>query len=146
MTFSAFSNKRILQLRNDNLKYILGAFHSAQNSGNFDWKSNGTNHFGSVRPEYLGLPLKVAHFDRSSISVARTEMSLSMTKLSSPVPLFCILLTRTITKRAMGWVGSVQPECTVLMGTWNFRNFKPELLLNGKRPINQCPIIMSDHR
>ena len=32
--------------------------------------------------------------------------------------LFCILLTRTITKRAVGWDGSVQPECTVpLLGT-----------------------------
>ena len=29
------------------------------------------------------------------------------------------------TKRAVAWVGSVQPECTVPFGTWNFRNFKP---------------------
>ena len=34
--------------------------------------------FGSVRPVYLGLPLKVVHFNRSSLSVARTEMSLSI--------------------------------------------------------------------
>ena len=52
----------------------------------------------------------------------------------SPVPLFCILLTRTITKRAVAWVGSGQPECTVPLGKWNFRNFEPEFLLNGKRP------------
>ena len=43
-----------------------------------------------------------------------------LTKLLSPVPLFCILLTRTITKRAVAWVGSVQPECIVPL--WNFRN------------------------
>ena len=40
----------------------------------------------------------------------------------------------TITKRAVAWVGSVQPECTVPLSTWSFRNFKPEFLLNGKRP------------
>ena len=37
-------------------------------------------------------------------SVGRTEISLFFfTKLSSPVPLFCILLTRTTTKRAVAF-------------------------------------------
>ena len=45
--------------------------------------------------------------------------------------LFRILLTRTITKRAVAWVGSEQPECTVPLNTWNF---KTEFLLNGKLP------------
>ena len=49
--------------------------------------------------------------------------------------LFRILLTRTITKRAVAWVGSEQPECTVPLNTWNFRNFKTEFLLNGKLPM-----------
>ena len=40
----------------------------------------------------------------------------------------------TITKRVVAWVGSVQPECTVPLSAWSFRNFKPEFLLNGKRP------------
>ena len=31
-------------------------------------------------------------------------------------------------------LGSVQPKFIVPLGTWNFRNFKPEFLLNGKRP------------
>ena len=57
-----------------------------------------------------------------------------LTKLLSSVLLFCILLTRTITKHAVAWVRSVQSEFTVPLGTWNFRNFKPEFLLNGKRP------------
>ena len=47
-----------------------------------------------------------------------------LTKLLSPVPLFSILLTRKITKRAMAWVVCVQPKCTVPSGMWNFRNFK----------------------
>ena len=34
-------------------------------------------------------------------------------KLLSSAPFFCIQLTRTITKRAVAWVGSVQPQCTV---------------------------------
>ena len=37
----------------------------------------------------------------------------NLTKLLSTVPLFCILLTWTITIRAVAWIGSVQPECTV---------------------------------
>ena len=54
-------------------------------------------------------------------------------KLLSPVPLICILLTRTITKRPVAWVGSVQLEYAVPLGKWYFRNFKPEFLLNWKR-------------
>ena len=43
------------------------------------------------------------------ISIGRTEL----TKLLSPVLLFCILLTITITMSnvPVAWVGSVQPEC-----------------------------------
>ena len=41
-----------------------------------------------------------------------------------------------ITKRAVAWVGSVQPDCTVPLGTWNFRNFKPDFFLN--RMLPQC--------
>ena len=40
-----------------------GNFHSVQNSGNFGQKPNVTDHFGSVRPEYLGPALKVDHFE-----------------------------------------------------------------------------------
>ena len=96
--------------------------------------SNGTDHFGLVRPEYSGPALKVVHCDRSGhFGRSDRNVPFHLTKLLSPVPLFCILLTRTITKRAVDWVGSVQPECTVPLGTWNFRNFKPQYLLNGKR-------------
>ena len=56
----------------------------------------------------------------------------------SPVPLFGILLTRTITKCLVAWVWSVQPEGTVPFGTWNFWNFKLEFLLNGKGPLWPC--------
>ena len=56
-------------------------------------------------------------------------------KLLSPVPLFGILITRTITKRAVAWVEFVQPD--TWFDTWNSLqvNFKPEFLLNGKRSV-----------
>ena len=85
--------------------------------------SNWIDHFGLVWPEYLG-PL-VVHFDWSG-HFGRSNQKVSLTKLLSPVPLFCFLLTRTITKRMVAWVGSVQLECTIPLGTWNFRNFKPD--------------------
>ena len=86
--------------------------------------SNETDHFGLVRPEYSGLALKVVHIDRSGhFSRSDRNVPFHLTKLLSPVPLFCILLTRTITKPAVAWIGSVQQECTVSLGTWNFRKF-----------------------
>ena len=66
---------------------------SAQNSGNFGLKSNGTDYFDSVRPEYLGPPFKVVHFDRSGyLGRSDRNVPFHLTKLLSPVPLFCILL------------------------------------------------------
>jgi len=80
--------------------------------------SNGTNHFDLVRPEYSGPALKVVLFDRSGhFGRSDRNVPFHLTKLLSPVPLFCILLARTITKRAVAWVGSVQPECTVPLNT-----------------------------
>ena len=50
-----------------------------------------------------------------------------LTKLLSPVPLVCILLTWTITKGAVAWVGCVQPQCTVPLvrgvSEISYRNF-----------------------
>ena len=87
-----------------------------------------------MRPEYLGAALKVVHFDRSGyLGRSDGNVSFDLTKLMSPVPLFCILLTGTITKRAVAWVGSEQPECTVPLNTWNFT--ETEFLLNGKLPM-----------
>ena len=100
--------------------------------------SNGTDHFGLVRPEYSEPALKVVHFDRSGF-FGRSDRNVPfhLTKLLSPVPLFCILLTRIITKRVVAWIGSMQPECTVPLGKWNFQNFKPGFLLNEKCPLFQ---------
>ena len=61
--------------------------------------------FGSVRPDYLGPPLKVVHFDRST-HFGRSDRNVPfyLTKLLFPVLLFCILLTRTIPRCAVAWV------------------------------------------
>ena len=86
--------------------------------------SNETDHFGLVRPEYSGLALKVVHIDWSGhFSRSDRNVPFHLTKLLSPVPLFCILLTGTITKPAVAWIGSVLQECTVSLGTRNFRKF-----------------------
>ena len=96
--------------------------------------SNGMDHFSLVRPEYARPALKVVHFDRCCYLVqSDRNVPCHLTKLMSPVLLFCILLTRTVTKCTVAWVGSVQPECTVPLGMWNFRNVKPEFLSNRKR-------------
>ena len=58
--------------------------------------SNGTDHFGLVRPEYLGPALKVVHFDRSGhFGRSDRNVSFHLLKLLPQVPHFCILLTRT---------------------------------------------------
>ena len=68
------------------------------------------------------------------ISVVWNEMSLSFDKLLSPVPLFCILVTRTNAKRAVAWVVSVQPECTVsFIGHVKFPTFQT---IEWKAPPN----------
>ena len=99
--------------------------------------SNGTDHFRVVRPEYLGQSLKVVTVERSGRSDQNVLSHL--TKVLSPVPLFCILLARTTTKRTVAWVRSVQPKSHRSIGhvecpKISHRNFK--LLLNGKRPLS----------
>ena len=98
----------------------MGAFHSTQN---FGWgvKWNGPFRFGPTGIFGTSL-VKVLHFDRSS-HFGRSDRNVPF---HLTVPLFCILLTRTLTKRAVAWV-AVQSECPVPLRTRNFRNFKPEL-------------------
>ena len=72
------------------------------------------------------------HFGRSDWNVP-----FHLTIVILLVPLSCILLTNTINKRAVAWVRSAPPECTVPLDKWNFQNFKPEFLLNGKRSLTR---------
>ena len=62
--------------------------------------SNGTAHFGLVRPEYSGPALKVVHCERSGhFNRSDRNVPFHLPKLLSPVPLFSILLTRVVTLR-----------------------------------------------
>ena len=74
----------------------------------FRLEIKGVDHLSSVQPGNLGPPLKVVQFDRSD-----RNGPFHLTKLLSPVPLFCILLATTTINCAVAWVGSVQTECTV---------------------------------
>ena len=109
-------------------------------------KWNGPFRFGPTGifgTSFEGAPLWPVLSFRS----VRPKCPFPFDKLLSPVPLFWILLTRTINKLAVVWVGCVQPECTVRLGTWNFRNFKLEFLLNGKRlrSLKQMDNIEPEH-
>ena len=105
----------------------LGAFHSTKNSGNFSCyiKWNAPFRFGLTR--ILGTSLKVVHFDQSGyLDQSDWNDPFHLPKLLSPVPLYCILLTRTITKCAVPWVRSVQLKCT---GHMKFPKFQTRIFV-----------------
>ena len=104
---------------------------------------NGTDHFGLVRSDYSGPALMhVDHCDRSShfgpsvgpkCSFPSDKIVVHSASLFYPA-------YKNNNQTRSGLVGSVQRpnQCTVPLGTWKFRNFKPEFLLNGKRPMSPC--------
>lgn len=75
---------------------MLDTFHSVQN---FEWKSNGTDHFSSVWPNYLG-----QRWSALTGPTSQTEVSLSITKLLSLPwsPVFSLRVTQSY----MWWLGS----------------------------------------
>ena len=82
-----------------------------------------------------GPALKVVHFDQSCYLGWLDRNALSIWQnFCSQYRSFVFLLSRTITKRAVAWVGSVQPECTVPSGMWNFRNFKTGFFVEWEAP------------
>ena len=110
-------------------------------------KSNETNQCGSVLAKYLRPPLKVVYIDRSGhfCRLDCRNVPIHLTRLLFPLPLICmILFASTITKNAMACVGSVQPECTVPLGTWNSWDFKPQFLSHEKRPFLLAPGLSSE--
>ena len=73
-----------------------GAFHSTQSSGNFGWyiKWNGPFRFGLTG-------IFGTSFEGSPLWPDQPKCPFPFDKIVPPIPLICILLTRTIT---MGWV------------------------------------------
>ena len=82
---------------------------------------------------------QLVHFDRSGhFRRSDRNVPFHLTKLLSSVPLFCNLLTRTY-NQTRGGLGQVFASGMYLpLGAWNFRNFKPDFLLNGKRPRSRA--------
>ena len=54
-----------------------------------------------------------------------------LAKVLSPALIYIYSFSRTVTKRAVAWVWSVQPECTASLDTW---------LINGFR-LPVCPYL-----
>ena len=103
-----------------------GAFHSAQNSGNVCQESNITDHFGTVRPEYLGPGLWrwFMHFDRN--------VPHHLTTIVAPCtsPLYPVYEYNNQTRGGLGRVCSTG----MYLSVGNFRNFNTNFLLNVKPP------------
>ena len=113
----------------------IWAFHSTQNSWNFGWyiKWNRPFRFGPTRifeTRFEGSPLWPV---RSFLSVG-PKCPFPLDKIVFPSTALLYPAYKNNNQTRAGLIGSLQPECTVPLGTWNFRNFKPEFLLNGKRP------------
>ena len=70
------------------------------------------------------------------ISVGQTKMSvIPFDKIAVPSTALLYPGSSTTTKCAVPWLGSVEPEYTVPLCTWNFQNFKPKFFVNGKHPF-----------
>ena len=127
--------------------FLVRRFWRFPFSPNYRNIRSDSNQCGSVRAKYLRPPLKVVYIDRSChfCRLDGRNVPVHLTKLLFPLQLICmILFASTITKSAMAWVGSVQPECTVPLGTWNSRGFKPQFFSNGKRPFLLVPELSSE--
>ena len=100
--------------------------------------SNRMDHLGLIRPEYLGAALKVVHFDRSGyLGRSDRNVSFHLTKLLSPVPLFRILLTRTITKyRSIEHVEFPKFQNRIFV-EWKAPHVYPYLICRGSRWVSQ---------
>ena len=111
-----------------------GAFHSAQNFGNACQESNITDHFGTVRPEYLGPDLWrwFMHFDRN--------VPHHLTTIVAPCtsPLYPVYEYNNQTRGGLGRVCSTG----MYLSVGNFRNFNTNFLLNVKPPksLHSTPI------
>ena len=78
--------------------------------------------------------------DRNWSGRSNRNVPFHLTKLFSPGPLICILLTSTITKLAVVFVWSVQLECTVPLGTWIFRKARKVFNMEKSWPARRLTL------
>ena len=114
-----------------------GTFHSTQNSRKFRLVNQMERTISVWSDRNIRDQLwRWSTLTGPVISVGRTEMSRSIwPNLLSTVPLFRILLTRTITKRAVAWVGFVQQKCTRSPGHVEFPKFQTGIFVEWKAPM-----------
>ena len=93
-------------------------------------------YFDLVLPEYLTTPLKVVHFGLSYWYDRNDPFHLTYccSRYCSSVP----SAYEHLPKHTVAWVRSVQLECTVPLGVWNFQNFKQNFVLNGTYHEARC--------
>ena len=99
--------------------------------------SNGTDHFGLVRPEYSGPALKVVHFDRSGHfgrSVGpKCPFPFDKIVVPSTALLYPAYKNNNQTRGGLGRVCATGMYRSI--GHVEFPTFQMGLLLNGKHPI-----------
>ena len=93
-------------------------------------KSNGTDHFDLVRPEYSGPALKVVLPDRSGHFDRSKNVPFHLSKLLSPVPLFCI---NNQTRGGLGRVCATGMYRSI--GYVEFAKFQIGILVEWKAPL-----------
>ena len=99
--------------------------------------SNGTDHFGLVRLEYLGLALKVVHFDRSDhFGWSEGNVPLHFTKLLFPVLLFWILLTENNNQTLRGLDRVCAPGMYRSTGHVKFPKFQTGIFVEWNAPCD----------
>ena len=118
-------NKHGGGVKTEKIQYTKGAFHSTQNFGNFGWliKWNGPFRFGLIGmfvTSFEGGPLWPVRLSRS----VRPKCLILFDKIF--VPSIALLYP--------AYKNNNQTRGTIPLGSWNFWNFKPEFLLNGKSP------------
>ena len=102
-------------------KLKLGRFALSPKFQTFRLEIKRTNNFVRSDQNICGQFWRWSSLIGLLILVTRIEMSLSIWQnCCSQYHYFTFLLTRTTTKLALAFVGSVQLECTVPFGEWNF--------------------------
>ena len=119
-------NEVIHAMKRINQPYYSKIVQTVTNSPIYVHNENNNNNNQSIVQTKTVLGLLRPFNPVPAISVGTSNWNRPFRwKLLYPVPLFCILLTRTITKREVVWFGAVQPKCTRPLATWNVRTFKP---------------------
>ena len=108
-------NKGCLPFSPKRRKFLL----ETKGNGPFRFGSTGIFDGGTLRPV-------------RSFRLVAPKFPFPFDKIVVAVSLFCIPPSSIITKRAVAWIGSIQPECSVPIIMQKIQNLKPEFLLNGK--------------